>query len=197
MRESEQNVEFLAARKRTLVVTLAFFLPALPLGATMLVREMQLPAPIPRCRGYHGYATGSMRAYASAQSMYRRNDWDGDTELEYATPFTRLSTELDGAGNPIQLIDAALAAATGGAEGGAKHGYVFRDMKTIGGKPIDWSKEYAFCAIPAVYGRTGYCTLIVTTDGTVWCKDRGEDGSPGFVNDFPRDPAKAGWTLSE
>jgi len=191
----EENVDTLAARRRTLIVTLAFFLPALPIGATMLVREARTSPPVPRCRGYHGYAVGCMRSYASAQSMYHRNDWDGDTELEYATPFPRLNTDVDGAGTPIQLIDTAFAEATGGADRKAKRGYTFRDMKTIGRKPINWADDYALCAVPLIYGRTGYCTLIVSTNGTVWCKDRGKGA--GFVDDFPRDPVKAGWSLSE
>ncbi len=139
-------------------------------------------------------AVGSMRAYCAAQSMFHRNDWDGDHTLEYAEDYTLLSTQKDGTGQPIQLIDAAFAAAKG-AGGVPKHGYVFREMKTIGGQKIDWVNDFALCAIPAQYGRTGYRTFIICTNGTVFGKDQGAAGK--FVDDYPADPSAAGWIIAE
>jgi hypothetical protein len=195
MQETDERPGELAAGRRTLILTLAFFVPALPLGAAMLVRESKSPPPPRRCRGWHpSCAVGSMRAYASAQSMYIRNDWDGDGRLEYAASFTRLYEEKDSNGVPIQLIDQVFAEAEG-LGGKPKQGYLFQDMKTIGGKPIDWKKDFALCAIPATYDRDGRCTLIVSKNGTVWCKDLG--AGKGFVQDYPLDPNKAGWCLAE
>jgi len=139
-------------------------------------------------------AVGSCRAYCSAQTMYHRNDWDGDQTLEYAVPFTRLNTELDTTGTPINLIDSAFAAAKGNA-GRPKHGYLFDDMAKIGGSKIDWINDYGLCGKPSVYGRTGYRTFIVSTNGTVFGKDQGPAG--GFVKNYPANPASATWIIAE
>jgi hypothetical protein len=146
-----------------------------------------------RCHGsLETNAVGSCRAYASAQTIYKRNDWDKDGKLTYATPFPLLSTTLDEQGQPIQLIDAAFAAATSPST--PKHGYCYRDCSTIAGAPIDWEKDFAICATPAVYGRTGYRTFIISTDGTTYGKDL---GGAQFVSDYPADPVAAGWIIAE
>jgi prepilin-type N-terminal cleavage/methylation domain-containing protein len=138
---------------------------------------------------------GSCRAYASAQSMFHRNDWDADTELEYATPYTLLNTQVDGAGNPIQLIDSAFAAAVAG--GPPKHGYNFQDMVSINAVAMDWVNDYGLCGLPATYGRSGYRTFIVSTNGTVFGQDQGAAG--GFVADYPGNPSAAvpPWIIAE
>jgi hypothetical protein len=136
-------------------------------------------------------AVGCCRAYCEAQTMYHRNDWDNDGRLSYAHPFPKLDeTNRDGCG--LQLTDGAFAAAT--SPNTPKHGYWFRDMETIAGRSIDWTKDFALCAMPAVYGRTGYRVFIVKTDGTTWAKDLGRSD---FVADFPADPAAAGWQIAE
>jgi hypothetical protein len=125
--------------------------------------------------------------------MYHRNDWDNDGELEYASPAKLLHDQLDANGEAIQLMDQAFAAAT--VPGGPpKHGYIFREMQTIGGQPIDWKVDYALCATPAVYGRTGYRTFIISTNGTTFGKDLGPSG---FVTDFPADPVAEEWIVAE
>ena len=70
----------------------------------------------------------------------------------------------------------------------------FEDMTTIGGRPIDWEKDFALCATPAVYGQVGYRTFIVMTNGTIFGKDLG--GSE-FVDDYPADPCAEGWIIAE
>jgi len=154
-----------------------------------------VPAPmVRRSVSPESNAAGALRAYCSAQAMFHRNDWDADGKLEYATPYTLLDTQPDGNGQPIRLIDAGMTAASGTA-GSPRNGYLYRDMKTIAGAPIDWVTEYAFCAIPAQYGRTGRRTFIVTTNGTVYGKDLGS--KTAFVDDYPADPQGSGWTLAE
>jgi len=137
-------------------------------------------------------AVGSCRAYAEAQTIYKRVDWDKDGKFTYATSFPLLNTALDANGDPIQLIDSAFAAAD--SPNSPKHGYCFRDMLTIARVPIDWEQDFALCATPAVYGRTGYRTFIVKTDGTTYGKDL---GSSEFVDDYPADPAADGWIIAE
>jgi hypothetical protein len=153
------------------------------------------PAPmVTRKASPESSAVGALRAYCSAQAMFHRNDWDADGKLEYATPYTLLDTQLDGNAQAIRLIDAEMTAA-GGTAGTPRNGYLYRDMKTIGGKKIDWTTDFAFCAIPAQYGRTGYRTFIVCTNGAVYGKDLGT--GTGFVDDYPADPSGSGWTLAE
>jgi type II secretory pathway pseudopilin PulG len=139
-------------------------------------------------------AVGSCRAYCSAQTMYHRNDWDNDNTLEYAVPYTKLYSQVDATGNSINLLDAAFAGAKG-PNGTPKHGYLFDDMKTMGGVKIDWVNDYGLCGLPAQYGRTGYRTFIVCTNGTVFGQDQGAAG--GFVTDYPADPSVAAWIIAE
>jgi hypothetical protein len=136
-------------------------------------------------------AVGCCRAYASAQSMYKRNDWDADATLEYAVPFSLLNTEPDGNGNPIQLIDKIFKAAVSPKK--PKFGYFFVDMRTIAGTAIDWVNDYALCAIPAKYGGATRNTFIVATNGTVFSRDIG--GRPVF--DYPANPGVKGWRIAE
>jgi hypothetical protein len=95
------------------------------------------------------------------------------------------------------------------AGGGSEGGYCFADMETIAGKPIDWRRDFALCAVPATYGRTGSRTFVVKTDGRVWARDLGADlylleapllanrDRPHFVADFPADPEAEGWVDPE
>ena len=140
-------------------------------------------------------AVGSCRAYCEAQTMYHRNDFDGDGKLAYAHPYTEVLKQAD-MGSPICLIDGAFAsdAVLPSPESVPRSGYLFQDMQTLGGKPIDWISDFALCATPARYGKTGYRTFIIKTDGTTWGRDLGRSQ---FVSDFPADPAAAGWRIAE
>ena len=130
-------------------------------------------------------AVGGCRAYCSAQSMYHRNDWDGDKKLEYAHPYTELNVQI---GNPIGYVEEPFL------RGEPEHGYKFKDMETIAGQAIDWENDYALCATPVEYGVTGWRTFIVSTNGTVFGKDLGKSE---FVKDYPRDPSLEGWLIAE
>ena len=134
-----------------------------------------------------------LRSYCSAQVIYHRNDWDGNEVLEYATPYARLYNTKDPAGTEIMLIAPALAAAQGPA-GIPRYGYLFQDMQTLFGEKIDWVNDYALCATPAVYGKTGRRTFIVNTNGTIFGKDLGRSE---FPTDYPKDPQAEGWAIAE
>jgi hypothetical protein len=138
-------------------------------------------------------AVAALRGYLRAQVRYRREDRDGDGKPEYAKPYPLLRDRKGPGGQPLNLISAGLAAARG-EEGTPFHGYRFADAVRLGGKPVDWSRDCGLCASPAVYGKTGVRTFIVSTDGLVWSKDLG--GSE-FVKDFPSDPAAAGWQAAD
>jgi Protein of unknown function (DUF2950) len=139
-------------------------------------------------------AIGSCHVYCSAQTRFKRTDWDKDGVLEYSSDFTLLHSQPGNNGDPIDIVDVAFAA-TRGLAGKPKDGYLFLEMKTIAGKPIDWTTEYALCAIPAVYGKASRRTFIVSAVGTVWAKDIG--GAAGFVTDFPADPIEDGWHIAD
>ncbi len=168
---------------------LAAFGLVLLVAAAVLIPGLGTRHPV----SYDTCAIGALRAYSSAQTMYIRNDWNKNEVLEYATPYTRLHTDTDAAGLPIQLIDPAMVTAAGPG-GTPKYGYLFQDMQTIAGQPIDWKKDYALCATPAVYGKTGWRTFIICTDGTTYGKDLGRSQ---FVADYPKDLAAGGWIIAE
>ena len=130
-------------------------------------------------------AVGSCCAYAGAQILYRK------ANNQYANPYTKLYNASD----PTKCYNAKDFVDARGPTGDPKQGYHFQECKTIGGKPIDWTKEFAFCAIPSQYGKTGHRSFIVTTDGTVYGKDQGPKGT--FVTDFPANLKAAGWELAE
>ncbi len=146
-------------------------------------RELIFDRVVSRCRNY-----------VEAQALYRAKDWNKDGRMEYAHPFGLLASSWDENGNEIQLIDGAFAQADGLGNSLPATGYYFRDCQTIGGVAIDWGRDFALSAYPAVYGRTGYRAFIVGTDGVVWAKDLGR-AKP--VADFPADPGKAGWKRVE
>ncbi len=157
-------------------------------------------------------SVGSCRAYCSAQTMFHRNDWESNNAppnvagtlgiLEYAEDFRDLCETRDGNGDPINLIDSAFAAARD-VGGIAKHGYVFLDQDDIAGNAIDWVNDFGLCGVPAVYGRTGYRSFIVCTNGTVFGKDIiMAGGVPDFAADagqldYPADPQTDDWIIAE
>jgi prepilin-type N-terminal cleavage/methylation domain-containing protein len=152
-------------------------------------------------------AVGSCRAYCEAQTMYHRNDFTAFNAghgvlgvLEYAIDpgasnqgFTWLNTDLDGGGNAIQLIDGAFSAAI--VATAPKHGYWFQDIQTIGGTAVNPATDLGLSALPATYGRTGYRTFIVMTNGTTFGQDQGPAGVQ--IIDYPADPILAGWIIAE
>ncbi len=125
--------------------------------------------------------------------MSRSERYHGLTVFRYVTPYSRLRTLKEPDGQPACLISQPFTAAEG-PEGVPHHGYLFWDLKTIGGKPIDWVDDYGLCATPAKYGVTGRRTFIVDSRGTVWGKDLGESR---FVTDYPLDPKAAGWEYAD
>ena len=137
-----------------------------------------------------------LQKYAVAQTAYRRKDFDKDQTLEYAEKLPALVQDLNGIakrnGKKPYLPDALGAAH--GQKGKPLHGYLFREMRSIWGIPINWDGDFAICATPAQYGETGRKTYIMRTDGEVWAKDLGESS---FVKDFPNDAEGKGWKKVE
>jgi hypothetical protein len=140
----------------------------------------------------------NLLAYSTAQTRYIMSDWHGDGKRKYASSMQDLWID-SATGKQINLIPRAFADAHG-ASGAPWMGYRFMECKTIGGKPVDWSSNFALCATPAEYGALGKHTLLISSRGRtermvdVWGKDMGRSQ---FVGDFPAEPQSEGWTLMD
>jgi len=114
-------------------------------------------------------ARKAMRAYVTAQEKYRRRSG----KASFATTLSELKGLL-----PDEVV------AAHGHKGKPYAGYRFLEMKSFGGMPIKWEFDFALCAVPAEYGRSGRRTFIVATNGLVVHKDR---PSAMFLADHPID----------
>ncbi len=132
-------------------------------------------------------AIGCLRNYVHAQMVFRQKPGDG--EKEFARPFTVLKSK-SGSGDAAGSVSQRFLAARG--PGGTPlDGYLFADIENLAGMPVQAVHDFALCATPAEYGRTGCRTFIVATDGVVWSKDLRK---PLFVRDLPADPESDGWS---
>ena len=129
-------------------------------------------------------AIACCKAYADAQEIYKRTDYDKDGVFEYAQSLQGNNSLLEttlGAGD-LELIDASFGHAEGNP--GAvppKDGYVFRVQKKyfngIGNKSFligtNMTLGYGLCAVPAAYDSTGRDTIIISNLGVIYQDDRG------------------------
>jgi Protein of unknown function (DUF2950) len=141
------------------------------------------------------------RNYGRAQGVYHGRDRDGDKKLEYCRRLGGLvDVEKQLSGNDVPpetpvkerppLVSSELAAARG-SKGQPFRGYLFLEMNSIWKIDINWEGDFALCAIPAEYGKTGRKTYIMKTDGDVYWKDLGESQ---FLKNYPQDLEGKGWT---
>jgi hypothetical protein len=155
--------------------------------------------------GLHGHFKRSaerrvadlLRAYCQAQYAYHAKDRDGDEKLEYCRKLPDLAglrPETKSDAEPAEPWVGEDFAAAHGAGGRPLHGYLFAEMKTIWEIPINWDGDFALCAVPADYGRTGRLTFIIKTDGDVWVKDL---GSAELLDDYPSMADTKGWRKAE
>ena len=143
-----------------------------------------------------------LKGYCRAQSIFHGKDRDDDTKLEYSWDMRELVNiekkgrkapaeppEGEAAEEPKPLVGREFAAARGD-DGKPYMGYRFREMQTIWGIRINWTGDFALCATPAEYGKSGRRTYIVKTDGDVWWKDLGESR---FLKNYPQNLEDEGW----
>jgi len=121
------------------------------------------------------YALSQLKTYVTAQVLHAR------AGQGYADDLGTLAKEK-------YVVDAFAAAR--GPKGTPFQGYLFAEVKTLGGKPVDWKTDFALSATPARYGGSKRRTFVVRTDGTIFSRDPGRSG---LVEDFPGEPEKAGW----
>jgi hypothetical protein len=128
------------------------------------------------------YAQDQLHSYRTDQAIRFLNN------KEYADDYRTLVLERGRLSRTFPAF-----AAAHGPQGTPLNGYRFQELKTLGGKPIDWKQAFALLATPARYGGARRRTFVVLTDGSVYGKDLGKSE---FLEDFPADPAAAGWTLA-
>jgi type IV pilus assembly protein PilA len=171
-----------------------------------------------RMAANEGAAVASCKAFASAQDIYRRTDWDKDTVAEYSryigniggtTVVNSLYFGTDTT-EEIKLVDRAFANAEGDQNGGTtvafgpKAGYVFSSLTTrvnaagttgtfFQGTTANMTLGYALSAVPAQYDSTGRNTFIIDNTGTVFQQDRGT-ASTGHVSQYD---SRTGWSATE
>jgi type II secretory pathway pseudopilin PulG len=140
-------------------------------------------------------AAAGCKAYAEAQEIYHRTDYDGDGVLEYAQALGGDNSLLEkkaGAGD-LALIDRnfANAEAGPGRQPVPKAGYYFKVLKAqgpgaTGGKRSYITKAgnaehmtlgYGLVAYPAAYDGTGRDTFIINNNGTIFQADLGPESS--------------------
>jgi len=143
-------------------------------------------------------AAASCVSIGSAQTNFAAADKDRNGLRDYATPqnndspsYTALYTTVTLSGVRLELINQAVATAATLA-GVPIKGYLYLDMTTNGaGQPFERTSEWAVCAVPAQYGRTGENTFIYGSTGTIYSQDLGNGNG---VVQWPADPQAAGWT---
>ena len=126
----------------------------------------------------------ALRDYSEAQFRFKRSKAAGAGQESFADQLPKLRGLL-----PDEVI------AAWGPSGKPYHGYLFRELKTIAGQPVDWLNDFGVCAIPAKYGVASRRSFILTTNGTVFGHDWGKQVE--FFEDFPADPLSSPWILGQ
>jgi hypothetical protein len=119
-------------------------------------------------------AAAACKAFAEAQEVYRRKDWDRDGVLEYAQSLKELSR--------VKLIESEFSAAEA-PEGFSRpwKGYVFQVLTSQGASATGGARNYiadsnmtlgyALGAVPAEYDHTGRDNFVISNNGTIFQKD--------------------------
>jgi hypothetical protein len=147
-------------------------------------------------------AANACKAYAEAQEIFHRNDWDGDGILEYTPKISDLWETKPGTGN-VALISAEFAAADATLPNPKPFkGYLFKPLlsRTVNGKtssyliaPGHQTLGYAIMAYPAKYKMTGVNTFTISNTGTIYQKDLGPDTASVAAKTETFDPPPINW----
>ena len=133
-------------------------------------------------------AAAACKAFAEAEELYRRIDHDCDGVLEYAQSLQELAR--------VGLLsqDFADAELENGLER-PRNGYLFKVLTSQGPKATGGARHYitgtnmtlgyGLVASPAIYDGTGRDTFVISNNGTIFQKDRGEaETLQRLPNDF-------------
>ena len=131
-------------------------------------------------------AAAACKAYAEAQEIYRRTDYDQDGVLEYAQTLKGANSLLERTANAgdLALIDKTFGNAEG-ATGTPKAGYIFQVLTSQGASATGGARNYivsgnmtlgyAMNAAPGAYDGTGRDQFIISNNGTIFQKDVGNN----------------------
>ena len=151
-------------------------------------------------------AVAACKAYATAQNIYRRTDYNKDGVLEYALHLSGINSLFEttaGAGD-LALIDRSFANAEGAPlTATPKAGYVFNVLTSQGtnasGSALSYVDNkthmtlgYGLGATSNQYDGVGRNTFQINTAGTIYEKDQGSTGTP--PTDFNPDTT---WVIAE
>jgi hypothetical protein len=165
-----------------------------------------------KTRAYGSVASSACKAFAEAQEVYHRTDWDGDGVMEYAQALSGDFSLLErkfGTGD-LALIDRAFSNAEGDPRNATpKAGYCFRVLTVQGSHAKGGVKSYiddkgnmtggyGLVAFPARYGHRGARdTFIISKDGTVFQADLGENSVERALQMKAFDPDPAIWQATD
>lgn len=143
-------------------------------------------------------AVAACKAFATAEDIYRRTDYNSDGVLEYAQALSGANSLYEntaGAGD-LALIDRSFANAEGAPLSTAtpKSGYVFNVLTSQGANAsggarsfIDGSGRmtlgYAMGATSNQYDGVGRNTFCISNAGTIYENDQGSSGVPPVLFD--------------
>lgn len=132
-------------------------------------------------------AAAACKAFAEAEEIYHRTDYNANGVLEYAQVMSGDNSLLEksAGSNDLCLVDRSFAMAEG--EPGTatpKAGYCFTVLLQQGSAATGGSRQYvttqgfmtlgyAMSAVPGAYDGTGRDTFIINNNGTIFQADRG------------------------
>lgn len=134
----------------------------------------------------------------AAQEAYHQQTPAPGIPRQYTLFFAHLWTSVDWDGRPVpmNLISKRLASALGPAR--SLDGYYYIDIheRTRPGSRrkirIDYDREWAVAAAPALNGKTGNRVFLADESGKVYAKV-----FPTAPTEFPLEPEKSGWQVIE
>jgi len=155
-------------------------------------------------------AAASCRAFAEAEDIYRRTDYNKDGVLEYATALSGSNSlyETTAGSGDVGLIERSYANAEGAPDVATpRNGYVFSVLTGQGPGATGGSKSYltngatprmilgyGLSAIPAQYDGVGRNTFIINNAGTIYERDR---GTTDTQHETLFNPATTDWVVAE
>jgi prepilin-type N-terminal cleavage/methylation domain-containing protein len=129
-------------------------------------------------------AAASCKAFAEAEEIYRRTDYDADGILEYAQGIAGANSLVDkvAGDSSIGLLDKTFGTAEGVAgTASPKAGYVFSVLNSQGASATGGARSYlagtnmnlgyGLSAVAGSYDGTGRNSFMINNNGTIYQKD--------------------------
>lgn len=142
-------------------------------------------------------AMAACKALAEAQEIYHRTDYNKDGKLEYARRMAGVNSLLETTANAgdLLLIDPAFGDAEGAGTAASvtpKAGYVFTILTAQGasapGGAKTWMsggrlvRAHGASAVPKAYENTGRNCFMISSTGTIYQRDRGNNNHSTTFN---------------